>query len=429
MKNYNRLFAIYTVVILLIGCGMGLVWFRQSKSKNREYRVEAERLLREVEPMAKQGDFPTGDLLALDVLKTKTERIRRMYITDVADVTEAFFSSSNQYETMIYPICLEQTIAGYARFDYERSKDIRLVVWGLTALIISYILTLVAFLYVKYQIITPFFQLSEVPYQLAKGDLSCDIKENKNRYFGKFLWGVSMLRDAIASQHDKELRLLKEKKMMLLSISHDVKTPLNAIRLYSKAIEDGLYVTDEEQKKAAASIIEKVGEIDGFVKEIIKNSTEDIISIEVQDSEYYLKELFEKTKEGFGERMEICKTEFEIGTCENFLMRGDLDRTYEALGNLIENAMKYGDGVRITIGVTQEENYQLLHVRNTGTPMEETELPHVFDSFYRGSNVAGKQGNGLGLYICSEIMHKMGGDIYAQVLEDGMEFVLVIPMC
>ena len=429
MKNYNRVFAIYTVVIMLIGCGMGLVWFQQTKIKNKEYRVEAKRLLREVEPIARQGDFPTGDLLALDVLKTKTQQIRRMYITDVTGVTETFFCSSNQYETMIYPICLEQTIAGYARFDYERSKDLHLVVWGLTALIISYLLTIAAFLYVKYQIITPFLQLSEVPYQLAKGDLSCDVKENKNRYFGKFLWGVSMLRDAIASQQEKELRLLKEKKMMLLSISHDIKTPLNAIRLYSKAIEDGLYATEQEQKKAAASIIEKVGEIDGFVKEIIKNSTEDIIRIEVQDSEYYLKELLEKIKEGYGERMEICKTGFKIGRCENFLMKGDLDRTYEAMGNLIENAMKYGDGIEITIDVTQEENYQLLHVRNTGTPMDEAELPHVFDSFYRGSNVAGKQGNGLGLYICSEIMHKMGGDIYAQVLEHGMEFVLVIPMC
>ena len=55
----------------------------------------------------------------------------------------------------------------------------------------------------------------------------------------------------------------------------------------------------------------------------------------------------------------------------------------------------------------------------------DTEIPHLFDSFFRGSNVDGKQGNGLGLYICSEIMKKQGGDIYAKAEKDGMEFVLV----
>lgn len=59
-----------------------------------------------------------------------------------------------------------------------------------------------------------------------------------------------MLKDTLESHQKKELRLTKEKKMIVLSISHDVKTPLNAINLYAKALEEGVYQTEDEKRKA-----------------------------------------------------------------------------------------------------------------------------------------------------------------------------------
>ena len=87
--------------------------------------------------------------------------------------------------------------------------------------------------------------------------------ENQNKYFGKFIWGINMLKDALESHKRKELRLTKEKKMMVLSISHDVKTPLNAINLYAKALEEEVYKTREEKQKAVRKIQEKAEEING----------------------------------------------------------------------------------------------------------------------------------------------------------------------
>lgn len=69
---------------------------------------------------------------------------------------------------------------------------------------------------------------------------------------------------------------------------------------------------------------------------------------------------------------------------------------------------------------------QLIIVENTGTPLASTELPYMFTSFWRGSNSEGKKGNGLGLYICKQLLHKMGGDIYSEVTSQGMRFVLVV---
>ena len=67
----------------------------------------------------------------------------------------------------------------------------------------------------------------------------------------------------------------------------------------------------------------------------------------------------------------------------------------------------------------------MIQISNTGIPVKREEIPHLFDSFYRGSNVGEKEGNGLGLYICREMMRKMEGDIFALSLENGMSFHLV----
>ena len=105
-----------------------------------------------------------------------------------------------------------------------------------------------------------------MPYELSKGRLGTEVEESKDRYFGKFIWGMSMLRDTLKSSQAKNLKLEKEKKMMLLSVSHDIKTPLNSIKLYAKALEEGMYETKEEQKKVAKSIQKLSGEIEDFVR-------------------------------------------------------------------------------------------------------------------------------------------------------------------
>lgn len=96
--------------------------------------------------------------------------------------------------------------------------------------------------------------------------------------------------------------------------------------------------------------------------------------------------------------------------------------------NLMENAFKYGDGRLIGISFQEEEGCQLIRISNTGSIVNAEEIPRLFDSFYRGSNAGDKEGNGLGLYICREIMQKMDGEIFVQAENDGMSFFLVFPM-
>lgn len=117
--------------------------------------------------------------------------------------------------------------------------------------------------------------------------------------------------------------------------------------------------------------------------------------------------------------------DLKVDDYENLLLKGDLERAFEVCENIFENALKYGDGRKIEISFYEEEYCHLIRIYNTGIPVTDNEFNHIFDSFYRGTNSKGKEGNGLGLYICQEIMLKMDGELFAQKEDEGMAFVLV----
>ena len=110
---------------------------------------------------------------------------------------------------------------------------------------------------------------------------------------------------------------------------------------------------------------------------------------------------------------------------QNCLLKGDIHRVQEVLENLFENAFKYGDGTLIRLSFQEEDYCQLIRFFNTGKPVEDQELNHLFDSFYRGANAQGKAGRGLGLDICRQLMRKMDGDIFLEKQADGMAVTLV----
>ena len=128
--------------------------------------------------------------------------------------------------------------------------------------------------------------------------------------------------------------------------------------------------------------------------------------------------MINKISEYYTEKLSLLKIEFKIGEYNNCLLKGDIDRAVEVLQNVIENAIKYGDGGFINIVISEEEDCRIITAENIVCTLTENELPHIFDIFWRGSNAEKNSGSGLGLYICRQLMTKMDGDIFAEC-EDG----------
>lgn len=395
MKAFNRIFATVMVVIVFMVAMANLIMLSDTVDSGRPYLVEVSRLARAME----DGSFETKALAECE------------YVTGVYEYGEDFYTSHSDY-------VIREINEELYRFDYkadsgEKKSEMILIVNVMLGIMALVILTVL--LYVRAKILSPFERLTDVPYELSKGNLTAPVKETKSRFFGRFLWGVDMLRENMEQQKERELKLQRDKKMLLLSLSHDIKTPLSAIKLYAKALSKGLYTEKEKQLEIAENINAKADEIEGYVSQIITASREDFLSLEVRNSEFYLSELITKIKLYYTEKLALIKTEFSVDEYRDCLVNGDLDRSVEVIQNVMENAIKYGDGKSIKINFSEEDGWILVTVKNSGCILQEDELTHIFESFWRGQNAEGKKGSGLGLYICRQLMHKMNGDIFAEI--------------
>ncbi len=404
-----KIFVLWIVIIeiLLILSANRLYFYQNNNSSGRLYLVEARRVVKEIEEQ-----------------KLEASEIETM--------------SFNQYETIVgmkefvagefcdNDYLVEEIDGKLYRIEYAEERSPRLPLYINISLFGMMIVTNIVLVYVYHKVLKPFRDMSNLSYELAKGNLSMPVKEEKSKLFGRFLWGMDMLREKLEETKEKELAFQKERKTLILSLSHDIKTPLSSIELYSKALSEHLYDTQERKDQALQGIARNVKEIKGYVNEIVTASREDFLNLEVRMGEYYLSEVMKGTESYYQDKLSVIHTEFEVDEIPECLVRGDRNRMVEVLQNVMENAIKYGDGKRIRISFGEEEDCKLIQIENSGCNLKKEELPNLFDSFYRGSNSAGMKGNGLGLYICKTLMRKMDGEIFAGMKEDVFRVTIVV---
>lgn len=407
MNRFKRASTIIIIAEILIVIVLNVIYLTNVRQSGRFYRVEAKRVARILESDPSLREKPED----LDISEFST--IIKVSKFDPSEIC------NNDYS-------VEEVDGTLFRIEYIINRNNKAFILMNIGMAAALLLTIGVFIYIGQKVIKPFDKMSSLTQELAKGNLSTPIKEEKSRFFGKFLWGMDMLRENLEDSKTKNLEYQKEKKTLLLSLSHDIKTPLSAIQLYSKALSEGLYDTEEKKQEALDGIVSKTEEIRGYVDEIYKLSREDFMELSVNVGEVYLKDVMEGVVAYYKDKLSVIHTEFKVEDFDNVLLSADKDRLVESLQNLMENAIKYGDGRKISISFSEEEDCKLITVENTGCTLEEGEINNIFDSFYRGSNTTNIQGNGLGLYIVKQLMTKMDGDVFAEKAGENFRATLVV---
>ncbi len=404
MKAFNKVFCTVILLFVVIFVGSNIFMNNAQKVEGRPYRVEIARLCEKIK---------TDGLESIDVSKCE-------YVTAIVMQSDNFYTAESDY-------VIRDINGTLYRFDYvSKNVNTKSTLILNISLLVALIITIAIMLYIRFKILKPFHKLTDVPYELSKGNLTTPLKQTKNSFFRRFIWGVDLLRENMEEQKLRELELVKERKVLLLSLSHDIKTPLSAIKLYSKALSRGLYESKEKQNEIAQNIGQKADEIEGYVSQIIKASRDDIITPDVIMGEFYLRSLMDKIDSYYSEKLRLINVEFTVEKYSDCILMGDMERCEEVLQNILENAIKYGDAGFIRISLSYEENCLLITVKNSGNTLPDNEFDHIFDSFFRGTNTDNKPGSGLGLYICKTLMNKMGGEIFASKADGCMAFTVVI---
>ncbi len=411
-KKIRRFLIIFSsVFFLLILLGNIFLLKRIKIDYNTAYKVALTRIEQELrKENAEYLDENTieniirdFDIEILDILRLPRENVNESLSMYVEDVRDYYLFATDTY---LYKIVYEK----------QSGSNTEVLVYFNVIMVMVFLVILWVFLHINRNILRPFDAIANLPYELAKGNLSIPLKENKSRYFGRFLWGMDLLREHLEESREKELALIKEKKLLILSLSHDIKTPLNAIALYARALSKNLYKDEKKQMEVVENIYAKVGEIESYMSDIVKASNEEFKAFDVKNEEVYISSVMSDIEAYYREKMELKQIHFEMIKDTEALVFADAERLIEVLQNLLENAIKYGDGDRIILEARKgAESYEIL-VRNTGCTLKTEELNHIFDSFYRGSNSEKQKGSGLGLFICKKLIHLMEGEILADIL-------------
>lgn len=238
------------MAVIFIGANLFIIVSDKDDEKGRPYRVEVGRIVYEIE---ESGFVSPFDLAGYE------------YVTGVTALNDSNAASFyNGDSDSVIRIIDGTTYRLDYRFVPLHSHALLTVNLNLCAAALGVVILL---LVLREKLIKPFDKLRDVPYELAKGNLTLPLKESKDRYFGRFIWGLDLLRETLEQQKAAELSLQKEKKTLVLSLSHDIKTPLGIIELYAKGLKKGLYREEKKTKQAAQNIIAKCDEIKAYVNQ------------------------------------------------------------------------------------------------------------------------------------------------------------------
>jgi len=195
MKKFQWIWLLLIAVTVLVFTGANImVWNRKTTESGRAYRVEINRICRELEEGANAAALEEYPMIK-GIIKLPEDA--------TAQQQKAFFQGENT------DYVIRSINGNYYRIEYQNSRemiDMTMVLIMNLGLGIMAVTMFGITGYLRHSLIKPFQGISELPYELSKGNLTVGLKENKNRFFGKFIWGLDLLRETLEENRKKELK-------------------------------------------------------------------------------------------------------------------------------------------------------------------------------------------------------------------------------
>ena len=280
-------------------------------------------------------------------------------------------------------------------------------------------------------IMEPLDELAAGAKRIRENDLTEDINYSGDIEFENVCDTFNKMQKHILREQEKNRKYEKARTDMIAGISHDLRTPLTAIRGTIKGLMDGIASTPEKQDRFLETAYRRTGEMDLLLNQLFylsKIETGNMpITLRKIEISSFIKN-YVQAKQGLmeAEKEELVEETKEI-TAEVAVDPEQLQRIFD---NLLENSRKYGEKVplKMKIGLRKTPGGILIRFSDNGVGVPENKLPHVFDEFYRVDESRNKkEGNGLGLYIVKYLIEAMGGTVRAEN-EDGFVVSMELPL-
>ncbi len=267
-------------------------------------------------------------------------------------------------------------------------------------------------------ILEPLDALNDGAERVQNNNLTEDILYVGDVEFEKVCTTFNKMQGHILAEQEKNQRYEKARTDMIAGISHDLRTPLTAIKGTIKALMDGIASTPEKQQKFLNAAYRRTGEMDTLLNQLFYLSKLETGNMPLSVQKINLTDFLAKYVYGKQEVLNPAQAEVRAKLEEcNLYTELDPEQMQRILDNLIENSIKYSEQepVEVEISLREQEDRLLLTVSDNGVGVPEEKLPHIFEEFYRADESRNKkEGNGLGLYIVKYLVEAMKGNVRAE---------------
>ena len=268
-------------------------------------------------------------------------------------------------------------------------------------------------------ILWPIGKLQEATKQIRDGNLDFTLDVEDDDEIGQLCQNFEEMRIRLKESTEEKIQYDKESKELISNISHDLKTPITAIKGYAEGLMEGVASSPEKRDKYIRTIYNKANDMDRLINELTFYSKIDTNKIPYTFSKINVANYFRDCVEEVG--LELEARGIELGyfnfVDEDVMVIADAEQMKRVINNIIGNSLKYMDkknGI-INIRILDVGDFVQVEIEDNGKGIGQKELPYIFDRFYRtdSSRNSSKGGSGIGLSIVKKIIEDHGGKIWA----------------
>ena len=289
-------------------------------------------------------------------------------------------------------------------------------------LIVVLILAVTAFglcTWTYHGVITPLAQLKVATKNIKEGNLDFTIEKMGVEEIGNLCEDFEEMRKRLKQTNEEKLAFDKENRELISNISHDLKTPITAVKGYVEGIMDGVADTPEKMNRYIRTIYNKANEMDRLINELTFYSKIDTNRIPYTFNKIHVKDYFEDCIDDLSVELEssgVSLTYFDYLE-EDAIVIADAEQLKRVINNIISNSLKYMNKPRGVINIRLRDvgDFIQIEIEDNGKGIAQKDLANIFDRFYRtdASRNSSKGGSGIGLSIVKKIMEDHGGQVWA----------------
>lgn len=268
-------------------------------------------------------------------------------------------------------------------------------------------------------VVTPINQLKRATQNIREGNLDFSVEPSGAQEVKELCQDFEEMRLRLKESAEEKISFDSDNKELISNISHDLKTPITAVKGYVEGIMDGVADTPEKMDRYIRTIYNKANEMDRLINELTFYSKIDTNRIPYTFSKIHVSDYFEDCVEEMNLELEaqgIDLTYFNYLE-EDTVIIADAEQLKRVINNVVSNSIKYMDKPRGVINIRLRDvgDFIQVEIEDNGKGIAQKDLTKIFDRFYRtdASRNSLKGGSGIGLSIVKKILEDHGGKVWA----------------